>query len=372
LFKHGLVQDAAYGTLLREPRRGLHARIANVLETEFAGTVESQPELLARHYTEAGLIEKAAVLWGKAGLRSLTRSALVEASEQLKRALDQIAALPGTRSLRGDQIKLQVAFANALMHAKGHASADTKEAFDQARLLIERAEALGEPAEDPLVLFSVLYGFWVANYIAVRGDVLRELAAQFLELAERQKAKVPLMIGHRITGISLLYTGGIAESLAHYDKAFALYDAVEHLPLATRFGQDVGVATLCYRSLARWLVGYPDAALADASQALQMARDIGQPVTLMYALFHISRTYLWNGDYATAKALSDELVVLADTKGAFFWKALGLLDQGLRPGGDWAALGGQQDANDRDQLASLHGSDRMDVRVVHKLSKCRR
>jgi predicted ATPase/class 3 adenylate cyclase len=328
LFKHGLVQDAAYGTLLREPRRALHARIANVLETQFAETVENQPELLARHYTEAALIEKAAALWGKAGLRSLTRSALVEASEQLKRALDQIATLPGTRSLRREQIKLQVVFANALMHTKGHASSDTKEALDQARFLIERAEALGEPAEDPLVLFSVLYGFWVANYIAVQGDVLRELAAQFLDLAERQRAKVPLMIGHRITGVSLFYTGGVAESLGHYDKAFALYDCAEHLALATRFGQDVGVAILCYRALARWLVGYPDTALVDASRALRSARDIGQPVTLMYALYHISPIYLWSGDYTTAKVLSDELVALADTKGAFFWKALGLLDQG--------------------------------------------
>ena len=95
LFKHALVQDAAYGTLLREPRRALHARIAEALESQFAEIAESQPELLARHCTEAGLIEKAAGLWGKAGQRSLARSALVEAVAQLTRALDQIATLPG-------------------------------------------------------------------------------------------------------------------------------------------------------------------------------------------------------------------------------------------------------------------------------------
>ena len=100
LFKHALVQDAAYGTLLREPRRALHARIAETLESQFAEIAESQPELLARHCTEAGLIEKAAGLWGKAGQRSLERSALVEAAEQLTRALDQIAALPATPALR--------------------------------------------------------------------------------------------------------------------------------------------------------------------------------------------------------------------------------------------------------------------------------
>ena len=119
LFKHALVQDAAYGTLLREPRRALHARIAETLESQFAEIAESQPELLARHCTEAGLIEKAAGLWGKAGQRSLERSALVEAVEQLTRALDQIATLPATPALRREQIKLQVALITPLMHVKG-------------------------------------------------------------------------------------------------------------------------------------------------------------------------------------------------------------------------------------------------------------
>ena len=114
LFKHALVQDAAYGTLLREPRRALHARIAETLESQFADIAESQPELLARHCTEAGLIEKAAGLWGKAGQRSLARAALLEGAEQLKRALDQIATLPATPALRREEIKLEVAFANAL------------------------------------------------------------------------------------------------------------------------------------------------------------------------------------------------------------------------------------------------------------------
>ena len=216
LFKHALVQDAAYGTLLREPRRALHARIAETLESQFAEIAENQPELLARHCTEAGLIEKAAGLWGKAGQRSLERSALVEAVEQLTRALDQIATLPATPALRREQIKLQVALITPLMHVKGYAAPETKAAAERARLLIEQAEALGEPPEDPLLLFSVLYGFWVANYVAFNGDAMRELAAQFLALAEKQGATVPLMIGHRLMGISLLYTGDIAEGASAF------------------------------------------------------------------------------------------------------------------------------------------------------------
>ena len=147
LFKHALVQDAAYGTLLREPRRALHARIAETLEVSFAEIAENQPELIARHCTEAGLIEKAAGLWGKAGQRSLERSALVEAAEQLTRALDQIAALPSTPALRREEIKLQVALITPLMHVKGYAAPETKAAIERARSLIEQVEALASASK---------------------------------------------------------------------------------------------------------------------------------------------------------------------------------------------------------------------------------
>ncbi len=280
LFKHALVQDAAYGTMLREPRRALHARIAETLESRFAETAESQPEILARHCTEAGLIEKAAGLWGKAGQRSLALSALAEAAAHLTRALEQIATLPGTPALRREQIKLQVALITPLLHVKGYAAAETKAAAEQARLLIEQAEALGEHPEDPLLLFSVLYAFWVANFVAFNGNVCRGLAAQFLALAEKQRATAPIMVGHRLMGLSLLLTGDIAGGRGHLDQAIALYDPAEHRPLATRFGQDVGVAALIFRSWALWLLGYPDAALRQAEDALKMAREIGQAATL--------------------------------------------------------------------------------------------
>jgi class 3 adenylate cyclase/predicted ATPase len=328
LFKHALVQVAAYGTLLREPRRALHARIAEVLESQFAEIAESQPELLAHHCAEAGQIEKAALLWGKAGQQSVARSALIEATGQLKRALAQIAALPGTPVLRREQIKHQVALAYAVMHTKGHAAPDTKASFDRARSSIEQAEALGEPLEDPLVPFSVLYGFWVANYVASNGEALLALAPQFLRLAENQRATVPLMIGHRIMGTSLLFTGDISESLAHYDQAIALYDAAEHRSLATRFGQDIGVAILARRSLALWLCGFPEAALTDIGSAIKGAREIGHAATLMYALAITSLTLIHRGDYATAKMQADEQVALANEKAALYWEAYGTMNQG--------------------------------------------
>lgn len=329
LFKHALVRDAAYGTLLREPRRALHARIAQTLESQFVEIAENHPELVARHYSEAGLIEKAAGLWGKAGLRSLERSALVEAVEQLARALDHFAALPGTPALRREQIKLQVALITPLIHTKGHAAPEPKEAAERALLLIEHAEALGEAPEDPLLLFSVLYGFCTASLVAFNGDALRELAGQFLTLAEKQGATVPLMIGHRLVGTSLLYTGDITESRTHYDRAIALYDPAHHRPLATRFGQDAGVSALSFRSWALWLLGYPDAALADSEQALRDSREIDHAATLMNTLTLTSFIHSFCGNYATASARADEGVALADKKGALAWKALAMLAQGL-------------------------------------------
>jgi predicted ATPase len=248
LFKHALVQDAAYSTLLRVQKRTLHARIAESIETQFAELAERQPELLARHCTEAGLIEKAASLWGKAGQRSLARSALVEAAEHLNRAIAHIAALPATPALRREQIKLQVALINPLIHVKGHAAPETKAAVEQARLLIEQAEALGEPPEDPLLLFSVLYGFWVANFVSFNGVRIRELAQQFLDLAEKQGTTAPLVIGHRLMGVSLQHTGGLAESRMHFDRGVALYNPTDHRPLATRFGQDARASALSFRS----------------------------------------------------------------------------------------------------------------------------
>jgi predicted ATPase len=328
LFKHALVQDAAYGTLLREPRRALHARIAGILEDQFAEIAENQPELLARHYSEAGLIEKAALQWGKAGQQSLARSAFLEAVAQLTRALDQIETLPATPALRREQIKLQAVLITPLLHVKGYAAPETKAAAERGRLLIEQAEALGEPLDDPLPLFSVLYGVWVANYVAFNGDVVCELATQFLALAEKQKATAPLMIGHRLMGVSLLCTGNIVEGRTHYNQALALYDPTEHRLLATLFGQDVAVATLSQRSLTLWMLGYPMAALADAEQAISSAREIGQTATLMYALFWTSNLHILRGNYATASALVDELITVADEAGAVQWNANGMMTRG--------------------------------------------
>jgi hypothetical protein len=122
--------------------------------------------------------------------------------------------LPSSRAFRHEEIKLQVALITPLLYVKGYAAAETKAATERARLLIERAEALGEPVEDPLLLFSVLFGIWVANFVAYDGEVLRDCAAQFLALAEKQ-AVTALVTGHQIMGVSLASTGEFIQAREH-------------------------------------------------------------------------------------------------------------------------------------------------------------
>jgi hypothetical protein len=144
---------------------------------------------------------------------------------------------------------------------------------EQARLLLEQAEALGEAPEDPLLLFSVLSGFFRANVVPFNGDVSRDFAAQFLALAEKQKASSQLVIGHSFLGVASFLVGDIAEGRAHLDRAIALYEPTGHL--ATHFGEDPRVASLYFRSKALWVLGYPETARVDIDQALKDARKSG-------------------------------------------------------------------------------------------------
>jgi predicted ATPase len=327
-FKHALIQDAAYENLLKSRRQVLHRRVAEVLVGNVSGPASAEPELLAHHFTQAGLTEAAIEWWGKAGHRSLARGALIEAVKQFARALKQIEILSATPALRREQIKLQVGLANALMHVHGYGAPESKAAFEQARLFIEQAEGLGETPEDPLLLFSVLYGFFAANFVTFNGDVCHDLAAHFLALAEKQQAVAPPMIGHRNMGLSSLHAGDIAEGRAHLDRAVTLYDPSEHRALATRFGQDIRVAALSFRSWTLWLLGYPKAAGTDAERALGEARQTGHAATLMYALVVTAWTHTLCGNYVEASSQNDEVVPLADERGGALWKAFGMANQG--------------------------------------------
>jgi predicted ATPase len=306
----------------------LHRHVGEALRNKFTGTAAVEPELLAHHFTQAGMTETAIEWWGKAGQKSLERSALVEAAQQFTRALHQITTLSGTTALRRQQMKLQVAVITPLIHIKGYSAPETKAAIEQARLLLEQADALGEPPGDPLALFEVLYGAFVANVMAFNADVSRDIAAHVLDLAEKQSASFPRVLGHNHLGGSLMLRGEIAEARPHLDQAVALYDGAEQRSLATRFGEDQGVATLSMRPWVLWLLGYPEAALRDIDDVLKNARETGQAASLMFALHFTAVPLILCGDYSRAAALAQELCALADEKGLPFWKVNGSLYQG--------------------------------------------
>jgi predicted ATPase len=237
-FKHALIQDAAYENLLKSRRQVLHRRTAEVLRDQFTDTAAAEPALLAHHFTQAGMTETAIEWWRTAGQRSLARSALLEGTELLKRALTQIATLPVTPVLRGEEIKLEVAFANAMA-----------------------------------------------------------------------------LSGNPVSGKE------------HYDRALTIYDPVEHGQLTTRSGRDIGVALLASRAGCVWILCYPAASRSDAERAIKNARETGHAITLMHALF-AAHVYVYSGNYAAANVLLDELVRLADERGAQYWKALGTAVRG--------------------------------------------
>jgi tetratricopeptide (TPR) repeat protein len=174
----------------------------------------------------------------------------------------------------------------------------------------------------------VLYGIWGAAAMAFNGDAIQKLAAQFLALAEKQGAALPLIVGHRLMGVSLLFTGNLIDARDHFDRSVTLYDPAQHPASAARFGQDPGAAVLAFRSLAQWLLGYGEGAAATADQALEIARNSGQVATLMYVLFFISPLHFLMGNYATAVAQAQELLALAEEKLASFWIAGATLFQG--------------------------------------------
>ena len=329
-FKHALIQDAAYENLLKSRRQVLHRTIAEILRDNVSAGVAAEPELLAHHFSQAGLTEAAIEWWGKAGQQSLERSALIEGVAQLGKALGQIATLPTTPVLRREEIKLQVTLASALFHVKGYTSPETIAAFERADALIEQAEALGEhpEGEDALLRFSVMYGQWTGNFSAGNFARAAEHAKQCLALAEKQTRSAPLLVAHRLMGGTLLISGQFQAARVHLDRAITLYAPEEHRSLATRFGQDIGVASLVYRSFVLYRLGYPESARVDADEALKYARDLGQAGTLLYALMGAAFFEVVCGRFDVAEAPVEEMSALSEKLGLPQWKSIGGLLRG--------------------------------------------
>jgi tetratricopeptide (TPR) repeat protein len=285
LFKHALLQDAAHETLLRNKRRELHARIAAALEERFPEVAEQQPGLLAQHYTEAGSIEQAVIYWGKAGRQSAARSAMIEAEAQLRRGLQLLSNLPDSRERKRQELDLQVTLASALRESKGHVHPLVAAVLGRARSLIADTEATGT-----ILHFSVLYGLWVAQYLGGEPVAALDQAKEFLSLALSQTQSGLLLVGHRLVGSALLFTGNYPAAFSHLDRAMALSRPEEHRELAFRFGADIGITAECVRAWALWHRGYPDQARRALQEGVQHARQSVHRHTLAYALIYMGLT----------------------------------------------------------------------------------
>jgi predicted ATPase len=276
IFKHALIQDAAYQSLLKSSRQQFHARIGDAMEERFPHIVETQPELLAYHFTEALQAKKAIKYWEKAGRRSLERSAYLEAVVHLRKGIEVLKALPSTAERTHQELGLQVALGNALLAIKGYAAPEVEQTYARAHALCQE---IGLTAQ----VFPVLYGLWVFYFIRAELAKAREIGIEFLELSGKQEESAPVLMAHRVLQFALLWLGEISSSQTHFEQCTGLYDPKQHRSLAFQYGQDPGMATLSLAPWSLWLLGYPDQAMKRSQEALLAAQKTSHPLSLAYA-----------------------------------------------------------------------------------------
>ena len=276
-FKHALVQDVAYASLLKSTRQQVHQQVAQMLETQFSDTVETEPELVAHHYTEAGCYTQAVGYWQQAGQRALQRSANVEAIAHLRQGIALLTTLPDTPERVQAELTLQTTLGPALMATKGYAAPEVAAAYYRARELCQQAEETPE-------LFPVLWGLCLLYWGRAEHATARELGEQCLSLARRLDDPALLLEAHLALGSSWFSLGQLSQAHAHLEQGIGIYDPQQHHALAFRYGNlDPGGACLAVAGLTLWLLGYPDQALERANEVLILAQNLEHPHTLARA-----------------------------------------------------------------------------------------
>jgi predicted ATPase len=338
IFKHALVQDAAYQSLLRRTRQQYHQQVAELLEARFPETVATAPEVVAHHYTEAGCAAQALPLWQQAGQRALQRSANLEGIEHLTKGLTVLATLPDTTDRLQHELDLRVTLGPALIATKGYASPEVEQTFTRAWELCQR---LGEPPQR----FPVLYGLCALYYVGGKPRQARDQAEQFLHLAQRQGDTAPLVVAHRVMGLPLYYMGEVAQAREHFAQGAALYDPQQHRTLAFRYVQDPGVGALVNDALALWILGYPDQALRRSQEACRLVEDLAHPHTLAYAFAHLAMFHQFRREREEVRQHAEVVTHVSRDQGFPFWLGAGLIFQG------WARATQYQLA---EQIPSMH------------------
>ncbi|WP_437311672.1 protein kinase domain-containing protein [Sorangium sp. So ce388] len=320
-FKHALVQDAAYQSLLRSTRQVYHARIAAVLAERFP---ETPPELLARHYTEAALIGPAIAAWQRAGEASLISSAHAEAISQLRRGLELLKQLPDTKERARDEITLQTTLGVPLMITRGYAAPEVEATY-------VRAHALCREAGSSPQLFPALWGLWI--FFHVRGDyaLAEQHGEQLLALAESTGDTGIALGAHQALGATRFLRGRLGEAREHFNKVLSIYDPAHHLPLAFLFGHDAAAFSLSHLAWIAFHLGEPERAKASVDEAIALCEELNQPVSRGFVEHFAAVLCCLLGDVAGAEAHALVLSKLSEEVGMPHWAALSQIDLG------WAA-----------------------------------
>jgi class 3 adenylate cyclase/predicted ATPase len=320
-FKHVLVQDAAHGSLLRRSRQQLHAQIADALETHSPELMNSQPELFAQHYAEAGLIEKSAGYWGRSGQKSAARSAMAEAAAQLQKGLDQLELLPETPERQRQELEFCGSLGAALRFAKGQATPEMGHTFARARSLWEQ---LGCPSQ----FLHIPYGQSLHHTVLGELGLAQRLDEDLLRLSSERDDSAGIVLGHDCSGRDMLIAGSFASARVHLEEVLALYDPISHGSLVHVTGSYPQVISQGYLAIALFCLGFPDRALAQSNAGIVEAQKLAHPPTLTVSLSTDARLLSVTGDYAALDQRADQLISVATDQGFPQYRVLGTIYRG--------------------------------------------
>ncbi len=316
VFKHVLIQDAAYQSTLKSRRQQYHQRIAQTLEQRSPDTRETQPELLAHHYTEAGLKEPAVVCWQRAGQRAIERSAYLEAKAYLTRGLDVLKGLPETPERTQHELALQVSLGVPMMATKGYASPEVERTYGRAR---ELCLQVGETPQ----LATVLWALWAYYLVAGKLQTALEVAEQYRVLARRTQDPELLLETCQLVGLTLHHLGDLVAARPHLEQGVALYDPEKHHALIFRHGGvDTGVAIQTHLALTLWLLGFPSQACSSMHGALLLAQRLNHPFSQAYAWLWVAWLRELCGEKQNVREPAEKAVAICAEHGFPFWGAV--------------------------------------------------
>jgi class 3 adenylate cyclase/predicted ATPase len=324
-FKHALIQDAAYENLLKSRRQVLHRRVAEILRDRFPGAAATEPEVLAHHFTQAGLTDAAIEWWGKAGEQALRRSAFQEAISHLGKAIEMAdktgegTSAPATPSASANQrLKLQTNLGTALMWSRGFGAEESNAAFI-------RAGELAAAVEDATERFTIYFGQWLGNIVRGELGFAREIAETFLREAERAARPTECGFGHWLLGTTCLRQGDFIEAQSNLVEALSIYDPERDREAAFRFGQDSGAAARVYLANTKWQLGEVGPARALVEGSVAHARETGHVPTLVNTYFHKVHFEIVRGDAGAARRDAEIVVELSQENALTLYAAWGAM-----------------------------------------------